>query len=166
MAHYPFYNLYNSLLTSLLYISAVLCLIKLKLSMTFRYTLCRSLMVSNRILMQCYHAFVESILAFSIVCWFGSLDLKNRKKLVRIEKQCRKIVGNNIHSLSDLYEARVIQKALTIHKDPSHCLNNVMEILPSGRRFRSINSRTNRFRNTFFPTAIKLLNEKHYLRYQ
>ena len=123
----------------------------------------RSLMVSNRILMQCYHAFVESILAFSIVCLFGSLDRKNQKKLVRIEKQCRKIVGNNIHSLSDLYEARFIQKALTIHKDPSHCLNNVMEILPSGRRFRSINSRTNRFRNTFFPTAIKLLNEKHYL---
>ena len=118
----------------------------------------RSLMVSNKILIQCYHAFVESILAFSIVCWFGSLDLRNQKKLARIEKQCRKIVGNEIQSLPSLYKARVIQKAMKIYKDPSHCLNNIMEMLPSGRRLRAIRSNTNRFANTFFPSAIKLIN--------
>ena len=120
----------------------------------------RFLMVSNKILMQCYHAFVESILTFSIVCWFGSIDLKNKKKLMRIEKQSKKIIGNEILSLSDVYKKRVIQMGLKIYKDPSHCLNGILEVLPSGRRLRAIKSKTNRFNNTFFPTAVKFINNE------
>ncbi len=38
---------------------------------------------------------------------------------------------------------------------PSHRL---LSLLPSGRRFRSIRSRTSRLRDSFFPQAIRLMN--------
>ena len=120
----------------------------------------RSLMVSNRILMQCYQAFVESILTFSFICWFGSLDVKDRKLICGIANQCGKIVGNRNINIPELYKKRVCAKAMKIHCDPSHWLNRVLEVLPSNRRFRSIRCKTKRFQNTFFPCAIKFLNEE------
>ena len=120
----------------------------------------RSLMVSNNILVQCYRSFVESILTFSFICWFGSLNLKNSKNLDRIVKQCSKIVGQQMNNLSDLYRKRVVSKAMKIHKDPSHCMNSVLEPLPSNRRFRAIKCKSNRFSKSFFPTAIRFINEK------
>ena len=120
----------------------------------------RSLMVSNKILTQCYRSFVESILTFSFICWFGSLNLKNSKNLDRVVKQCSKIVGKQMTSLSELYRSRVISKAMKIYKDPSHCMNPVLELLPSNRRYRTIRCNSTRFSKSFFPTAIRFLNDK------
>ena len=119
----------------------------------------RSLMVSNKILIQCYRSFVESILTFSFICWFGSLNLRRSKDLDRVVRQCSKIVGKQMNNLTDLYRSRVIAKAMKIHKDPTHCMNPVLELLPSNRRFRAIRCNSSRFGKTFFPMAIKFMNE-------
>ena len=121
----------------------------------------RSLMVSNKILTQCYHAYVESILTFSFICWFGSLNIKDKQILNNITKQCSKITGKGVVNLTELYRKRVILKALKIEQDPSHCLHTVLEWLPSKKRMRAIRCATNRFKNTFFPTAIRFINENN-----
>ena len=121
----------------------------------------RSLMVSNKILTQCYHAYVESILTFSFICWFGSLNVKDKQILNNITKQCSKITGKSMVNLTELYRKRVISKALKIEQDPSHCLHMVLEWLPSKKRMRAIRCATNRFKNTFFPTAIRFINENN-----
>ncbi len=53
---------------------------------------------------------------------------------------------------------RCTRKARRIIKDSSHPSHRLLSLLPSGRRFRSIRSRTSRLRDSFFPQAIRLMN--------
>ncbi len=45
-----------------------------------------------------------------------------------------------------------------IVKDFSHPGHHLFSLLPSGRRYRSIKTRTDRFSNSFYPRAIQSLN--------
>ncbi len=47
-----------------------------------------------------------------------------------------------------------------IIKDSSHPSHWLLSLLPSGRRLRSIRSRTSRLRDSFFPQAIRLMNSQ------
>ncbi len=71
---------------------------------------------------------------------------------------CRHIVGGELPSLQDIYSRRCTRKARRIIKDSSHPSHRLLSLLPSGRRFRSIRSRTSRLRDSFFPQAIRLMN--------
>ena len=119
----------------------------------------RSLMVSSKIMEQCYHAFIESILTFSFVCWFRTLSVKSRNSLSGVVNLCSKVVGRKQVPLEQLFQKRALKKAVSIQTDPTHPLSVLFEILPSQRRFRSVRCRTQRFRNTFVPTAVSLLND-------
>ncbi len=46
-------------------------------------------------------------------------------------------------------------------KDSSHPSHSLLSLLPSGRRLRSIRSRTSRLRDSFFPQAIRLMNSQN-----
>ena len=118
-------------------------------------------MVSNKILTQCYHAYVESILTFPLICRFGSLNVKDKQILNSIAKQCSKITGNDMVNLTELNRKTVLSKALKIEQEPSHSLHAVLEWLPSNKRMRAIRYATNRFKNTFFPTSIMFINENN-----
>ncbi len=67
-------------------------------------------------------------------------------------------VGGELPSLQDIYTRRCTRKARRIIKDSSHPSHRLLSLLPSGRRFRSIRSRTSRLRDSFFPQAIRLMN--------
>jgi hypothetical protein len=58
----------------------------------------------------------------------------------------------------DIYTSRCLNRAITITKDSSHPGFELFELLPSGRRYRCIITKTNRFKNSFFPKAITSLN--------
>ncbi len=62
--------------------------------------------------------------------------------------------------LQDIYTRRCTRKARRIIKDSSHPSHRLLSLLPSGRRFRSIRSRTSRLRDSFFPQAIRLMNSQ------
>ncbi len=53
------------------------------------------------------------------------------------------------------------QRAGKITLDPSHPAHSLFELLPSGRRYRALSTRTTRHRNSFFPQAIHLMNTWH-----
>ncbi len=72
----------------------------------------------------------------------------------------RHIVGGELPSLQDIYTRRCTRKARRIIKDSSHPSHRLLSLLPSGRRFRSIRSRTSRLRDSFFPQAIRLMNSQ------
>ena len=44
------------------------------------YTL-RALKVNKTIMERCYQSFIQSVLAFSMICWFGSLGVREKMKL-------------------------------------------------------------------------------------
>ncbi|TWW60413.1 hypothetical protein D4764_05G0005030, partial [Takifugu flavidus] len=91
----------------------------------------RKLKLPPRMLAQFYTAIIESILTSSTTVW--SLDL---------------------------YISRTLRRAGRITADPSHPGHGLFSPLPSGRRLRSIRTKTSRYMNSFFPSAIRLLNTK------
>ncbi len=74
---------------------------------------------------------------------------------------CRHIVGGEFPSLQDIYTRWCIRKAWRIIDDSSHPSHRLLSLLPSGRRLRSIRSRTSRLRDSFVPQAIRLMNSQN-----
>ncbi len=115
---------------------------------------------SPRILGSFYTCTVESILTGCITAWFGNSPAGNRKALQRVARTAHHIVGSELPSLLDIYTRRCTRKARRIIKDSSHPSHRLLSLLPSGRRLRSIRSRTSRLRDSFFSQAIRLMSNQ------
>ena len=118
----------------------------------------RYFQVDNKILTLFYRSYIESILAFSLVCWFGNAKLKQKSKLTKIINICSKITGIQQGSLSSLYDKQLLRLGHSILKDPAHPLHPEFSLLPSGRRYLIPKFKTNRTRLSFIPQAIRILN--------
>ena len=115
--------------------------------------------MSREVLIQFYKAAIESILTFSILVWYGNLLQEERAKLERVVKSASRIIGTDLPSLESLYEQRLKKKTKKILKDQSHPANHLFDLLPSGKRFRSLKTRTERFKNSFYPKSIRNFNK-------
>jgi hypothetical protein len=107
-----------------------------------------------------YKSIVESVLCFTLIAWFRSLNSNNKNKLAKIVKRVSKM-GVNTTTLDQLYERYAIKTVQKIINDPSHPLCNCFVFLRSGRRLALPNIRTSRFKNSFVPHCIKLYNHLH-----
>ena len=114
--------------------------------------------ISQRLMVSFYRCSIESILTYCICVWYSSCTMAQRKKLQRVINTAQEIVGCPLTTLEELYNSRRLKKTQSIIKDTSHPGHSLFELLPSGRRFRSIKSGTSRFRNSFYPTAVVALN--------
>ena len=114
--------------------------------------------ITQRLLVSFYRCSIESILTYCMCVWFTSCTAAQRKKLQRVINTAQKIVGCPLPSLEDLHRSRGLKKTQNILKDPSHPGHSLFELLPSGKRYRSIKSRTSRLTNSFYPTAVVALN--------
>ena len=114
--------------------------------------------MDSRILCNFYRCTIESILTGCIYAWYGSCSALNRKTLQRVVKAAHHITRTELPSMEDLYTQRCRKNNNRIIKDPHHPSNKLFQLLPSGRRYRSIRSRTTRLRDSFIPRAIRLLN--------
>ncbi len=86
---------------------------------------------------------------------------QHRWQLQRFVRTARYIVGGELPSLQDIYTRLCVREARRIIKDSSHPSHSLLSLLPSGRRLRSIRSRTGRLRDSFSPQAIRLMNSKN-----
>jgi hypothetical protein len=120
----------------------------------------RSLNVNQQVLGNFYKCFIESVLTFGFLCWFGGLNVKNRNVLNRVVNVCGKVVGESQTSLCVLYERRAFRKAKAIIRDTSHVLAHHYELLPSGRRFKVPRLSTVRAKKSFIPMTVQILNER------
>ena len=106
-----------------------------------------------------YTAIIESILTSSITVWYAAATVKDKGRLQRVIRSAERVIGCNLPSLQDLYASRTLKRAGKIVADPSHPGHNLFETLPSGRRLRSIRAKTSRHKNSFFPSAVSLINK-------
>ena len=95
---------------------------------------------------------------FSIQCWFGPLSLTNKNKLSRIIKQGEKIANSIFKDLKELHDGQAENLAIKIISDPSHILCTCFELLPSGRRYIVPICKSKRYKMSFVPLSISLLN--------
>uniref|UniRef100_A0A8C5BDP5 Alkylated DNA repair protein AlkB homologue 8 N-terminal domain-containing protein n=1 Tax=Gadus morhua TaxID=8049 RepID=A0A8C5BDP5_GADMO len=117
--------------------------------------------MSSKTLTNFYRCTIESILSGCITAWYGSCSAADRKALQRVVKTAERITGSHLPSVQGIYNSRCLRKAKKILKDNSHPGYGLFSLLPSGRRYRSIRTRTTRLTNSFFPLAVRLLNQKH-----
>ncbi len=105
-----------------------------------------------------YRGTIESILTSCISVWYGACNASCRKSLQRIVRAAEKIVGVSLPSLQDIYSTRLTRKALCIAGDTTHPRHSFFSLLPSGRRLRSLQARTNRLKDSFIHQAVRKLN--------
>lgn len=113
--------------------------------------------VSKSILCTVYLSYIESLLTFSFICWFGNISVKDRNCLNNIVKVCSKIIGIQMCDLNSLWEKRVLEKVNSLMKQ-HHILGDEFVLMPSGRRYLEPPRKTNRYGRSFIPSAIRLLN--------
>uniref|UniRef100_A0AAQ4P2L3 Alkylated DNA repair protein AlkB homologue 8 N-terminal domain-containing protein n=1 Tax=Gasterosteus aculeatus aculeatus TaxID=481459 RepID=A0AAQ4P2L3_GASAC len=105
-----------------------------------------------------YTAIIESILCSSITVWYAAATAKDKGRLERVIRSAERVIGCNLPSLQDLFASRSLKRAKKIVADPSHPGQKLFVPLPSGRRLQSIRTKTSRHMNSFFPSAVGLIN--------
>ena len=125
---------------------------------TYHLRKLREFKVQRNIMQLFYSSVIQSGLIFGCVVWGNYCSAGAKKKLARIERQAKKITGAAQEEVTAIIPRRTITKARNIMADPAHPLNSLYTMLPSGRRFRSLKSRTNRYRDSFVPASIVILN--------
>jgi hypothetical protein len=117
--------------------------------------------VDPTIIRMFYESVIRSVVNFCLVCWFGNLSGVNKILLTRIDKAACKIIGDKEYCcLEDIYRSNVTKTADKIKSQDGNFLKENFIYLRSGIRLCSVNSRTNRYRNSFIPTAIRFLNDE------
>ncbi len=128
------------------------------------YFLCQLRMFNlpQELLKQFYSAIIESVVCTSITVWFSSATKSDLRRLRRVVRTAERIIGTSLPTLQELYLSRVSKRAGKITPDSSHPAHSLFELLPSGRRYRALSTRT--ARNSFLPQAIHehlTLNVEH-----
>ncbi|KAI2667011.1 hypothetical protein H4Q32_029349 [Labeo rohita] len=108
-----------------------------------------------------YRGTIESVLTSCITVWYGNCSAADCKTLQRTVNTAAKIIGAPLPSLLDIFLARCSGKATSIVKDSTHPSHHLFQLLPSGRRYRSIRACSARLLNSFFPQAVRALNSNH-----
>ncbi len=108
-----------------------------------------------------YRGTIESVLTSCITVWYGNCCAADRKTLQRTVNTVAKIIGAPLPSILDIFLTRCSSKAKSIVEDPTHPSHSLFQLLPSGRRYRSIRARSARLLNSFFPQAVRALNSHH-----
>lgn len=105
-----------------------------------------------------YRCSIESTLTYCVCAWFGNCTVVYRKALQRVTSTAQKAIGRPLPSLDELYSSHCLKKAKYILQDVSHSGHSLFALLPSGKRYRTLQTRTNRLKNSFYPRAITFLN--------
>ena len=121
----------------------------------------KSFEVSSQLLQIFFNSVVGSILTFGLTCWGGNLTKSDRKRMDRVISKAEKLVGKSLDNLEIIYNKRVLTKVKAIMQDDTHPLKPDFErvnVSGSGR-LQLPKCKTNRYKNSFFPVAIKKHNE-------
>ncbi len=107
-----------------------------------------------------YRGTIESILTNSISVWAGACSAADWKSLQRVMRTAEKIIGSPLPPIQATAREHCLTKGQSISRDPSHPHHGLFSLLASGKRFRSLRTRTARFHSSFFPYVIRLLNSQ------
>ena len=123
------------------------------------YFLCllRSFGIDNTILNLFYSSVIQSVVSFNIIVWWSSAGKCQQGTLNRIRNKAIKLFGSDVPHLDELYVQNVIKKVNSILNDQSHILHPQYLTMRS-HRLRAISTRTMRYRSSFVPNSIHLVN--------
>ncbi|KAK1796262.1 hypothetical protein P4O66_009331 [Electrophorus voltai] len=88
-----------------------------------------------------------------------ALEAPSRTVKQRVMRSAERITHMELPDLQTIYYKRCQTKARRIVKDPTHPNNRLFSLLRSGKRFRSLKTKTEKLKRSFFPQAIWALNQ-------
>ena len=119
----------------------------------------KTLHVDKTILTLFYQALIQSILSYNLVCYYGNATQQNQNRLDRVRRVAQRIIGDDLSSITNLFEQRLLSKLDKIMKDQSHPLNQQYSFNRSGIRLRVPRTNRKRFRLSFVPNSIHTFNQ-------
>ena len=124
----------------------------------------RSFLVNKNILLLFYQSVVRNVLLYNQVCYYNNVKRADAERLEQVTRTAQKTIRHpHVESPTIMYETTAVQKLRRIEADSSHPLHPVLsQCAPkreSSRCLICLKSRTNRLRNSFVPTAIRLYNQ-------
>ena len=126
----------------------------------------RQFHVSPQILRLFYQSTIQSVLSFNQLCYHSSAKTTDMDRLERVVSKAASIVGEELVPVSTWFTGAARKKLSKIQKDDRHPLHQVLASQESRREasrvLRSFNARTNRLRDSFLPTAVRLFNEQRH----
>ena len=120
----------------------------------------RSFDVCVEMLTMFYHTVVASALFYAAVCWGSSLTDKQGKPLDKLVKKAGSVLCRKLDPLRTVVERGTLNKLKAIMDNSRHPLHSLLERQRSScsSRLISLRCRTERYRRSFIPTAIRLFN--------
>ena len=116
--------------------------------------------VNTELVTSFFNTVVMSTLMYACVAFYGLLTNSLARELERPVRICRKMRRDCVlDNLYDVYKKSMLVFTKKIRDDDAHPLHLNYNLLPSGRRLRVPHSRTQRFKNTYVPMSISLVNE-------
>ncbi|KAK1784337.1 hypothetical protein P4O66_003513, partial [Electrophorus voltai] len=119
----------------------------------------RDFRLPSKVLRNSYTCTIESILTGNITVWFGNSNKQDRQTLQRVVRSAERITHTELPDLHTIYYKRCQTKVRRIVKDPTHPNNRFFSLLRSGKCFRSLKTKTERRKRSFFPQAVRALNQ-------
>ncbi|KAK1784957.1 hypothetical protein P4O66_018387 [Electrophorus voltai] len=119
----------------------------------------RDFRLPSKVLQNFYTCTIENILTGNITVWFGNSTKQDRQARQRVVRSAERITHTELSDLQTIYYKRCQTKARRIVKDPTHPNNRLFSLLMSGKRFRSLKTKTERMKRSFFPQAMRALNQ-------
>ena len=122
----------------------------------------RKFNIDNQLLSLFYKSVIESIFSFCVICWGGNTLCKDISKINRVISKSDKICGNKFNSFGVCLNNLCIKKIKLIIQDSTHPLNNTVTISERSGRPISCKCNRERYKNSFIPSAIRLLHSIKY----
>jgi len=117
--------------------------------------------VGKSIMLIFYRATIESVLRYGITSWFGNLSVKSKTQLFNLVKTAGKIMGTAPPlNPQELFDQATTRQAKNIISDTNHALFLEFELLTSGKRYRVPMCKYIRYKRSFIPLSIKLINDQ------
>ncbi len=114
-----------------------------------------------KLLVSFYRSTIESVLVYCISVWYSSCTAADKKALQRIINTAQKITGCSLPSLESIARSHYLSRAKNIIKDTSHPGHHLFNLLPSGRRYRSLRAKNHSLAEQFLSSCyqdFKLIN--------
>ena len=120
----------------------------------------KSFHVCNRMLAMFYDSILCSVLMFAAVCWGGNASARDISRLNKLIKKASSTVGQSLDKFEVVLERRRAKKFKSILQYPEHPLHDTLAGLRSSfsSRFSMPKCKTERFRRSFVPSAIRYAN--------
>lgn len=120
----------------------------------------RSFGVSRPLLKTFYHSIVASALFYATVCWAPGSTERDKNKLNRLVKRASSVLGCPLDSVDEVKRKRVLDKVKSIMTNTFHPMHTSLVTLRSSvsGRLKHPQCKTERYRRSFIPTAVRLYN--------